>query len=133
MKLSRETEYGLTGLVHLVQQPEGTVMRPAEIFQKLTQYGLVRSLRGTTRGYTLNKPADDISFREVLELREGPGLLNGVSLGSTAALRRIPVSPRGMETDYPQANGVDGGDRPSRPRAPDCDSANTKTGLLIFF
>ena len=64
---------------------------------------------------------------------EGPGLLNGAFSEITAALRRIPVSPRGMGTDHPQANGVDGGDRPSRPRAPDCDSANTKTGLLIFF
>ena len=31
MKLSRETEYGLMGLVHLVQQPEGTVMQSAAI------------------------------------------------------------------------------------------------------
>jgi DNA-binding IscR family transcriptional regulator len=56
MKLSRETEYGLMGLVHLAQQPEGTVMQPAETFRKLTRYGLVRSLRGAIRRYILVYP-----------------------------------------------------------------------------
>jgi hypothetical protein len=69
----------------------------------------------------------------VLEDIEGPGLLNGASSEITAALRRIPVSLRGMETDYSQSNGADGGDTPPRHRAPDCDSANTKASLLIFF
>jgi hypothetical protein len=133
MKLSRETEYGLMGLVHLAQQPEGTVMQPAEIFQKLTQYGLVRSLRSTTRPYNLSRSTSEITLRDVLEDIEGPGLLNGASSEITAALRRIPVSLRGMETDYSQSNGADGGDIPPRHRAPDCDSANTKASLLIFF
>lgn len=88
MKLSRETEYGLMGLVHLAQQPEGTMMQPAaiaeaqglpqsflaKIFQKLTQYGMVRSFRGATRGYTLGRPPADITLREVLEIIEGAGL-----------------------------------------------------------
>jgi len=100
------------GLVHLAQQPEGTVMQPAEIFQKLTQYGLVRSLRSTTRPYNLSRSTSEITLRDVLEDIEGPGLLNGASSEITAALRRIPVSPRGMETDHPQANSVDGGDTP---------------------
>lgn len=48
----------------------------AKIFQKLTQYGLVRSFRGATRGYTLSRPAAQISLREVLEAIEGPGLFD---------------------------------------------------------
>lgn len=48
----------------------------AKIFQKLTQYGLVRSFRGATRGYTLSRPATQISLREVLEAIEGPELLD---------------------------------------------------------
>jgi Rrf2 family protein len=126
MKLSRETEYGLMGLVHLAQQPEGTVMQPAAIaeaqglpqsflaktFRKLTRYGLVRSLRDAARRYILSISTNGITLRDVLEAIEGPGLLNGASSEITAALRRIPVSLRGMETDYSQANGVDGGDTP---------------------
>lgn len=88
MKLSRESEYGIQGLIHLAQQPAGTVMQLAaiaeaqalpqsflaKIFQKFTQYGLVRSFRGATRGYTLGRPADEITLKEVLEAIEGPGL-----------------------------------------------------------
>ena len=88
MKLSRESEYGIQGLIHLAQQPAGTVMLLAaiaeaqelpqsflaKIFQKFTQYGLVRSFRGATRGYTLSRPAGDITLKEVLEAIEGPGL-----------------------------------------------------------
>ena len=147
MKLSRETEYSLMGLVHLAQQPEGMVMQPtaiaearglpqsllAETFRKLTRYGLVRSLRGATRRYILSRSTNEITLSDVLEAVEGPGLLNGASSEITAALRRIPVSLRGMEIDYSQANGVDGGDTPPRHRVPDCDSANTKASLLIFF
>jgi DNA-binding IscR family transcriptional regulator len=127
MKLSRETEYGLMGLVHLAQQPEGTVMQPtaiAETFRKLTRYGLVRSLRGATRRHILSIFTNGITLRDVLEAIEGPGLLNGASSEITAALRRIPVSLRGMEMDYSQVNGVDAGDTPLGPRAPDCDSTN---------
>jgi Rrf2 family iron-sulfur cluster assembly transcriptional regulator len=88
MKLSRESEYGIQGLIHLAQQPAGTVMQLAaiaeahglpqsflaKIFQKFTQYGLVRSFRGATRGYTLDRAAGDITLKEVLEAIEGPGL-----------------------------------------------------------
>ena len=88
MKLSRESEYGIQGLIHLAQQPTGTVVQLAaiaeaqvlpqsflaKIFQKFTQYGLVRSFRGATRGYTLGRPAGEISLREILEAIEGPGL-----------------------------------------------------------
>jgi Rrf2 family iron-sulfur cluster assembly transcriptional regulator len=88
MKLSRESEYGIQGLIHLAQQPTGTILQLAtiaeaqhlpqsflaKIFQKLTQYGLVRSFRGATRGYALSRPASDISLREILEAVEGPGL-----------------------------------------------------------
>jgi DNA-binding IscR family transcriptional regulator len=123
MKLSRETEYHLMGLVHLAQQPEGTVMHPAaivearwlppsllaETFRKLTRYGLVRPLRGATRRYILSGSTNEVTLSDVLEAIEGPGLLNGASSEITAALRRIPASLRGMETDHPQANGVDGG------------------------
>jgi len=88
MKLSRESEYGIQGLIHLAQQPPGTVTQLAgiaeaqglpqsflaKIFQKFMQYGLVRSFRGTTRGYTLGRPAAEITLKEVLEAIEGPGI-----------------------------------------------------------
>jgi Rrf2 family protein len=90
MKLSRESEYGIRGLIHLAQQPAGRVVQLAaiaeaqdlpqsflaKIFQKFSQYGLVRSFRGATRGYTLSRAASEISLREVLEAIEGRGLFD---------------------------------------------------------
>lgn len=90
MKLSKESEYGLEGLVFLAKQPPGTVMLLADIakaqglpqsflakiFQKFVQHGLVRSFRGRQRGYTLAKPPAEIPLKEVLEAIEGPDLFD---------------------------------------------------------
>ncbi|MBI3990328.1 MAG: Rrf2 family transcriptional regulator [candidate division NC10 bacterium] len=90
MKLSRESEYGLEGLLFLAKQPPGTVMLLgdiakaqglpqsflAKIFQKFVQHGLVRSFRGRRRGYAMAKPPTAIPLKEVLEAVEGPDLFD---------------------------------------------------------
>ena len=48
----------------------------AKILKLLTARGLVRSARGAHGGYTLARPARDISFLEVIEAVEGPVQLN---------------------------------------------------------
>lgn len=90
MKLSRESEYGLEGLLFLAKQPPGTVMLLgdiakaqglpqsflAKIFQKFVQHGLVRSYRGRRRGYALARPPTAIPLKKVLEAVEGPDLFD---------------------------------------------------------
>jgi Rrf2 family protein len=90
MKLTRESEHGLKGLVFLAMQPPGTVKPVSEIaqaqalprdflakiFRKFSQYGLVRSYRGKQRGYALARPPEAICLREVLEAVEGPDLVD---------------------------------------------------------
>ena len=90
MRLSRESEYGLEGLIFLAKQPPGTVMPLSEIaqtqglpqyflakiFQKLVQHGIVRSYRGRQRGYALARPPQEIRLKEVLEAIEGPDLFD---------------------------------------------------------
>ncbi|MBI4641158.1 MAG: Rrf2 family transcriptional regulator [Candidatus Tectomicrobia bacterium] len=90
MKLNKESEYGLKGLIFLASQPWGTVMLLSEIakaqglpqsflakiFQKFVQHGLVRSYRGKQRGYGLAKPLTAISLKEILEAVEGPDLFD---------------------------------------------------------
>jgi len=85
MKLSRDSEYGLRGLVFLAGQPgnashqlneiaDATALtRPfmAKIFVRLARSGVVRSHRGRERGYTLSRPADQIGVRQVVEAIEG--------------------------------------------------------------
>jgi len=89
MKLSKETRYGLGGLIVLANKPPGTVMLLNEIaeaedlprfflaktFQKLTQHGVLRSYRGAVRGYALAHPPKEIRLRQILEAIEGPDLL----------------------------------------------------------
>jgi Rrf2 family protein len=86
MKLSRESAYGIEGLLALAGNPLGTVMLLgdiaasrgvpqsflAKIFQKLTKHGIVRSFRGAVRGYTLRLPPTEIKLKEILIAIEGP-------------------------------------------------------------
>jgi Rrf2 family protein len=88
MRLSRESEYGVEGLRVLAREPAGRIMLLqdiaaagklperflAKIFQKLSRHQIVRSHRGAVRGYSLGRPADGITMREIVEAIEGPGL-----------------------------------------------------------
>lgn len=89
MRLSREAEYGLRGLLYLAQQDASQTVRLSEIaaaedlppsflaktFQKLSRHGLVVSHRGgAQRGYALARSPGAIRVREILEAIEGPNL-----------------------------------------------------------
>jgi Rrf2 family protein len=88
MRLGRESEYGLNGLVTLAQEGDGAVMTLdaianrhglprsflAKIFVKFVQHGLVKSFRGAIRGYGLARSPGEITLREILETIEGPDL-----------------------------------------------------------
>ena len=90
MKFSKESEYGILGLVALAKQPPHKVMLLSQIakaqglpqpflaktFQKFVQHGLVRSYRGAVRGYTLARPPQKITLREVIGAVEGPDFLD---------------------------------------------------------
>jgi Rrf2 family protein len=88
MKLSRESAYGIEGLLALAKKPPGTVMLLtdiaaargipqsflAKIFQKLTRYGVIRSFRGAMRGYALARRPKEIKVKEILLAIEGSDL-----------------------------------------------------------
>lgn len=48
----------------------------SKIFQKLARHGLLRSHRGSLRGYSLGRAAEAISLREILNATEGPDLFD---------------------------------------------------------
>ena len=52
----------------------------AKIFQSLVHAGLVASQRGAHGGFSLARPADEITVREVVEAIDGPIALNGCVL-----------------------------------------------------
>jgi Rrf2 family protein len=52
----------------------------AKIFQSLVRTGLVNSQRGARGGFSLARPAERITVREVVEAVDGPIALNGCVL-----------------------------------------------------
>jgi Rrf2 family protein len=102
MQIPRKIEYALRAMIHLADNPEG-VARGAEIarlehipkyylekvIRDLMRRGLVRARRGPGGGYQLGRPAETISFRDVIEAVEGPISLN-VCVEATAICNLQP-------------------------------------------
>ncbi|HSB72569.1 MAG TPA: Rrf2 family transcriptional regulator [Candidatus Methylomirabilis sp.] len=95
MKLTRGGEYGIRGVLYLAKQNDGKVsmlsaiaeeqdVPPrflAKIFQSLAKAGVVKSHRGAKGGFSLARPASDITIKEVVEAVEGPITLNVCLIG----------------------------------------------------
>lgn len=90
MQITREGDYGIRSILFLARQPfkkvsfvneiseEYKIPRSflAKILQKLVKAKIVRSYRGVKGGFSLAKPARDISMMDVLEAIEGKLYLN---------------------------------------------------------
>ena len=91
MQVSRKVDYGLRAVIHLAnEETSDRVCSVAEIaareriprqflekiIQQLIHQGLVRSRRGPHGGYVLGRPAEQMTFRDVIEALEGPISLN---------------------------------------------------------
>jgi len=90
MRLTRGADYGARGIIYLARQPMNTVVLVGEIasaeelsesylakiFQDLAKEGLVRSHRGAKGGFSLARPPESITLRQVIEAIEGPIAIN---------------------------------------------------------
>jgi Rrf2 family protein len=86
LKLSKKVDYGLISLMHLARHGDQSswsareiaetydlpVGLLAKVLQKLGRKGLVVSTQGTKGGYTLGRPAEQISAAAVVEAIDGP-------------------------------------------------------------
>lgn len=86
MMLSQKAKYALRALLTLAEAPEGEAVLISDIASRdsipkkfleqilldLKHHGLVQSRRGRSGGYTLLKPASEISFGQVLRIIDGP-------------------------------------------------------------
>ena len=98
MKISRGTDYGIQGILYLARQPLEQVKLLhdvaqaqnipesylAKIFQDLGKAGLVRSHRGAKGGFSLGRPASQITLRQIIEALQGP-----VSLSRCLDIREV--------------------------------------------
>lgn len=86
MKLSKKAEYALRALVELaMNQEEGNLQAqelarrekiPSKFLEQillaLTKANILQSRRGVGGGYVLNRPAEQISLGEVIQVIDGP-------------------------------------------------------------
>ncbi len=113
MKLSRESVYGIEGLLTLATKPPGTVLILsdiaaargipqsflAKIFQKLIRHGVVRSFRGAVRGYALARRPKEIKVKEIFLAIEGPDLFERCIFWSD---RCIDINPCPLHDQWKQ-------------------------------
>ena len=85
MVLTKACGYGVFGVLYLAKQPKGKIVSLSEIsreedipekflakiFQSLTRFGLIRSHRGARGGFSLARPANRITVKELLEAIQG--------------------------------------------------------------
>jgi Rrf2 family protein len=91
LQVSRKVDYALRAVIHLADEDASErICSLAEIaareriprqflekiVQQLIHKGLVRSRRGPRGGYVLGRPANQMTFRDVIEAVEGPISLN---------------------------------------------------------
>lgn len=109
LQLTRDGEYAVRAVLYLASQPEGRISLVNEIseaqdvprsylskiMQHLTKSGLIRSRRGAKGGFSLARPAEEITLRETIEAIEGPINLNVclIKKGECSRDEVCPVHP----------------------------------------
>jgi len=84
--ISNKAKYAFRALLAIAAEPEGSALTSAEIARRhaiphkfleqilldLKKAGVLDSRRGKSGGYAMLRPADTVSFGEILRLFEGP-------------------------------------------------------------
>ena len=85
IRITKQTDYGIVLLTHLVADPERQYNAPelaaeahlplpmvSKILKLLAKESLLASHRGVKGGYSLARPAEEISMAEIIAALEGP-------------------------------------------------------------
>ena len=85
LRITKQTDYGIVLLTHLAHQPERLFTAPvlsaeaslpapmvSKILKALSREGILDSQRGVKGGYSLSRPADEITVAEIIGALEGP-------------------------------------------------------------
>src|SRR5512145_1062319 len=90
MQLTREGDYGVRSVLYLSRQPYKKISFVTEIaevykiprsflakiLQKLVKAGIVKSYRGVKGGFSLARPAKEVTVLDVMEAVEGKTAMN---------------------------------------------------------
>lgn len=85
IRITKQTDYGIVLLTHLAANPDRQYAAPelagearlplpmaSKILKLLARDGLLASHRGVKGGYSLARPAEEISMAEIIAALEGP-------------------------------------------------------------
>ena len=106
MIFTTPTEYAIRGLSELASRPHGrSVLLDdiipgtglprdflGKIFQKLVKTGILKSAKGRGGGFSLARPAHEISLRNIIEALEGPQLLDRCVVGLEKCNDQMPCA-----------------------------------------
>lgn len=94
-KLNRLTDYAVVVMSQMARKPEGVWTAPqiaqdtgvplptvAKLLNALAHGDLITSRRGATGGYSLDRPADEITVADIIQALEGPIALTACVEGS---------------------------------------------------
>ena len=101
MVISRATEYAIRALLYVADFPSGQIVSKRDIcqtqditaaflikiMQPLRDAGFVKSFRGVAGGFSLAKPAEEISLWDIVCVIEGPMNLNRCLISEGNCLR----------------------------------------------
>ena len=140
MQVSRRVDYALRAVIHLASEENaGRVCTSAEIaereqipktflekiFQQLLRNRVLRSRRGPNGGYELGRPANQLSFRDVIEAVEGPIALNvcvgehpDCSLLGTCGMNRVWAEGQRRVMDLFESTTIESVRNPAPARTP---------------
>lgn len=98
LRLNRLTDYAVVVLSQMTRDPEEVWTAPqiaqgtgvplptvAKLLNALAHEEVITSHRGAAGGYTLNRPAEDISVAEIIQALEGPISLTACVDGAAGA------------------------------------------------
>lgn len=107
LKITKQTDYGIVLLTQLAAQPARLFAAPelasevrlpvpivSKILKLLTRAGVLSSHRGAKGGYTLARPAAEVSIAAVIDALEGPIALTECIDGAPGECHQEPVCPQ---------------------------------------
>ena len=105
-RLNRLTDYAVVVMTQMAQHSDAVRTAPqiseytgvplptvAKILNSLHRESLVRSQRGAAGGYTLNRPAAEITVAEIIQALEGPIALTACVDGNSGDCRVETICP----------------------------------------
>lgn len=100
MKITREADYALRIVAELARSDKQIEAKTIagqndipyrftlKILRKIVQAGYLKSYRGVNGGYALNKPAEEITLKDIIEVIDGPIALN-ICLGGDCCANNV--------------------------------------------